>query len=213
MAVKMVTKKIVIFSLLILLIILSGWAIKSATKPLPSGAASTYAIGDTGPAGGIIFITPSSPDNPTGKYFEAAPADLDSIKIWCSDTATLLGASGTAIGTGAANTAEMLLTCTSGAAFSAHAYSRINNSITYSDWFLPSQEELNQLCMYAKEQAQSRSACTGSSAPTAGFVAGAYWSSSEYDAYVAWLQSFNVGSQDSYVKSDAAYVRPVRTFS
>ncbi len=213
MAAKIVTKKIVILSLLILVIILAGWAIKSATKPLPSGVASTYAIGDTGPAGGIIFITPSSPDNPTGKYFEAAPADLGSTKVWCSDTATLLGASGTAIGTGAANTAEMLLTCTSGAAFSARAYSTINNSITYSDWFLPSQEELNQLCKYAKEQAQNRSACTGSSAPKAGFVLGGYWSSSEYGATNAWLQSFNVGSQDNYGKVDAAYVRPVRAFS
>ncbi len=73
MAGKMVTKKIVIFCLLILLIILSGWAIKSATKPLPSGVAPTYAIGDTGPAGGIIFITPSSPDNPTLKLWSHAP--------------------------------------------------------------------------------------------------------------------------------------------
>ncbi len=213
MAAKMVTKKIAIFSLLVLIIILSGWAIKSATKPLPSGVASTYAIGDTGPAGGIIFITPSNPDNPTGKYFEAASADLGSIKIWCSDTTTLLGVSGTAIGTGAANTAEMLLTCTSGAAFSARAYSTINNSITYSDWFLPSQEELNELCQYAKVQARITSACTGSIMPKAGFVAGAYWSSSEYGATNAWLQSFNVGSQDNYGKVEAAYVRPVRAFS
>jgi hypothetical protein len=35
----------------------------------------TFAIGDIGPGGGIIFITPSTEGNSTGKYFEAAPFD------------------------------------------------------------------------------------------------------------------------------------------
>jgi hypothetical protein len=33
---------------------------------------ATYSIGDTGPAGGKIFITPSTSGNTTGKYFEIA---------------------------------------------------------------------------------------------------------------------------------------------
>ena len=36
------------------------------------GTRVKYRIGDTGPAGGKIFITPSTPGNTTGKYFEAA---------------------------------------------------------------------------------------------------------------------------------------------
>lgn len=36
-----------------------------------------YRIGDTGPAGGVIFITPTTRGNTTGKYFEAAPANID----------------------------------------------------------------------------------------------------------------------------------------
>ncbi len=197
MAEKMVTKKIAIFALVI---ILSGCATNSATKPLPSGAAPAYAIGDIGPAGGKIFITPSTSGNSTGKYFEAALADLSDQWEWCSDITNLLGASGMAIGTGAANTAEMLLTCTSGAAFSADAYvSPTYNSTTYSDWFLPSKAELNQL--------YSNRTTIG------GFTTGSYWSSSELDAEHAWRQYFRFRYQYDEAKNDPDRVRPVRAFS
>ncbi len=195
MAEKMVTKKIVIFCLVI---ILSGCATKSATKSLPSGVAHTYAIGDTGPAGGIIFITPSTSGNSTGKYFEAAPADLSGQWEWCSDITNLLGASGTTIGTGALNTAEMLLTCTFGAAVTSHAYSTTNKSKTYSDWFLPSKDELDQLYV--------------NRTTIGGFTTGSYWSSSESNADSAWRQYFRFRYQYDNVKNDPDRVRPVRAF-
>ena len=44
----------------------------NATYSFPA----TYAIGDTGPAGGKIFITPTTAGNTTGKYFEAALSDV-----------------------------------------------------------------------------------------------------------------------------------------
>lgn len=196
MAEKMVTKKIVIFSLVI---ILSGCATESATKPLPSGVTPTYAIGDTGPAGGKIFITPSTSGNSTGKYFEAALADLGTESAWCSDTTNLLGVSGTTIGTGALNTAKMLLTCTSGAVFSADVYSTTNNSTTYSDWFLPSKDELNQ--MYLNKTT------------IGGFATSSYWSSSEDSASGAWCEYFRFSLQYDDVKESLNYVRPVRAFS
>lgn len=43
----------------------------NTTVPVP---APTLKVGDTGPGGGIIFLTPASEGNLTGKYFEAAPA-------------------------------------------------------------------------------------------------------------------------------------------
>ncbi len=193
----MVIKKIVIFCLVI---ILSGCATESATKSLPSGIVPAYAIGDTGPAGGIIFITPSTSGNSTGEYFEAAPADLSTTLTWCSDfTNSLGGATGTEIGTGAGNTVVMSLTCTSGAAFSAHTYSTTNNSKTYSDWFLPSKDELNQLYL--------------NRTTTGGFTPGAYWSSSLYERYYAWFQSFSIEYQNYDTKYYSLYVRPVRAFS
>ncbi len=196
MAEKMVTKKIIIFALVI---ILSGCATESATKPLPSGVTPTYAIGDTGPAGGKIFITPSTSGNSTGKYFEAAPADLSTELAWCSDITNLLEVSGTTIGTGALNTAKMLLTCTSGAAFSADAYlSPTYDSTTYSDWFLPSKAELNQLYL--------------NRTTIGGFATSSYWSSSEDSADSTWAQYFRLRFQYDDVKESLNYVRSVRAF-
>ena len=193
---KIVIKKIVIFCLVI---ILSGCATKSETKALPTGAALAYDIGDTGPAGGKIFITPATSGNSTGKYFEAAPADFGTELTWCSDITNLLGASGTTIGTGAQNTSNMLLTCTSGAAFSADGYATTNNSKTYSDWFLPSKAELDQLYSHKKA--------------TGGFANSSYWSSSEDSASRAWCQYFRLSLQYGDVKESLNYVRPVRAFS
>jgi len=42
----------------------------NTTVPAP---APSLKVGDTGPGGGIVFLTPSSEGNLTGKYFEAAP--------------------------------------------------------------------------------------------------------------------------------------------
>ena len=42
------------------------------------------------------------------------------------------------------------------------------------------------------------------------FANGEYWSSSEFDSYIAWYQSFNVGNQNYYYKYNALSVRAVR---
>ncbi len=185
---------------------------------LANGSSSTgkipivYAIGDTGPAGGKIFILPSTSGNTTGKYFEAAPTDVSDQWVWCEHYDNVLGASGTKIGTGAINTAIILATCTSGAAFSAHLYSTTNNSKTYSDWFLPSKEELNQLYI--------------NRTTIGNFTAAPYWSSSEYSdlplslnlseadiAFNAWAKNFKFDEFSINPKPARSYVRPVRAFS
>ena len=90
-------------------------------------AGGPCAIGDTGPGGGIVFYDAGSVQ-PWGRYLEAAPegwsgAPWDPVALWCSITDTLIpGAMGTAIGTGAANTANMLAACSSGAANLARSY-------------------------------------------------------------------------------------------
>jgi hypothetical protein len=91
----------------------------------------------------------------------------------------------------------MLKTCTSGAAFSASAY-RYGTSSIYSDWFLPSKDELNQ--MYVNKT------------NIGGFTTGYYWSSSEVVANNARYQLFPNGAQNVAVKSNGYYVRPVRAF-
>ncbi len=154
-----------------------------------------YAIGDVGPGGGRVYITPSTEGNNTGQYYEAAPYADEVEANWCNNRSTWLGASGTAIGQGQSNTAAADATCTSGAIQIASDYA--NNG--FSDWFLPSLDELNELYV--------------NRAYVGGFSTDGYWSSSEYDASYAWLQGFYDGFQLSGLKYVTFYVRPVRAFN
>lgn len=108
---------------------------------IPVAHATTYSFGDTGPAGGKIFLTPSSAGNTTGLYFEAAPLDVSASRyLWCnSSDQSIPGANGTAIGTGKTNNQAMLdHGCTAGAGYQASQYAGGG----FTDWFLPSSGEV-----------------------------------------------------------------------
>ncbi len=182
---------------------------------------AAYVVGDTGPGGGKIFYVDMT--RPSGSQcFEAAPntwsGGADPSAEWCSNTLNLLvGTFGTAIGTGKTNTANMVAAvspgpCSSGAGFMAYNYS---NGAANS-WFLPSSDELNQLCKYARGQsttvADQDVMCNSSGSLQGGFAAGRYWSSSQGSPVSAWSQFF-FGSQTPIFKGDALLVRPVRAFS
>jgi hypothetical protein len=158
-----------------------------------------------------VFYVSSSNFTSTGsdcgtacKYLEAAPTSgtnlwTDATYVWSGNTTVAIGANaqGTAIGTGYKNTGAMVTqSSTAGRAGTiTRAYRGPNN---LSDWYLPSKDELAQL--YAQRTT------------VGGFSTGNYWSSSEYDAATAWLQSFSSGSQGNGYKDRAFYVRPVRAF-
>lgn len=177
----------------------------------------TYAIGDTGPGGGKIFMTLSTSGNTTGKYFESAlgtwNAGSDINNRWCNNTSLAIGASaqGVAIGTGQANTNAIVAVCTAGAAFDARAYAGGG----LADWFLPSQAELQE--MYTRRATiggfTTLSQLYGGSGTTQ-----SYWSSSEavspYNpANAAIPVAFNNGGGDNYGKIYGFNVRPIRMFS
>ncbi len=196
----------------------------------PSAQAS-YAIGDTGPAGGKIFILPSSQSGlGVSYYYEVAPqgwgngiavqsgettgsATVDPTLKWCNVT-TSVGTTNTAIGTGETNTVLMDTHCTSGAGQAAANYTVTVSSIVYSGWFLPSKDELNQLCRYARGHAQSTELCASTGTLKAGFTANEYWSSSQTgNTAHAWAQYFSGPYQEDRSKNDLYSVRPVRAFS
>jgi hypothetical protein len=86
-----------------------------------------------------------------------------------------------------------------------------------TDWFLPSQDELNALCKWAWNDTvnticNNNGVGTGLSLTNGGFSSYWYWSSSQNDAASAWGQAFNLGNQDYILKTEASVVRPVRAF-
>ena len=186
-----------------------GWvctrSITWARTPVPGssggGGAVTYAVGDVGPGGGLVFLIAN------GLTYEMAPKTWGSAETtrvpWCSDTTTsILGAVGTAVGTGSANTTAMLnLPCTSGAAVAARAYSGGG----FTDWFLPSKNELNEMWLYSQ--------VGGFSTATYGFEAtSSYWSSSQSDTSRAWAYDVQFDGTNNASKANSYRVRPIRAF-
>jgi hypothetical protein len=140
----------------------------------------------------------------------------DPTAVWGCYGTPITGADGTAIGTGEQNTID--ITAVVGGCSTAGIAARLANDLTLggqTDWFLPSQDELNQLCRYAWNLTISNTTntCTGMTGTIrTGFSTDTYWSSSEFDATYAWFKSFYYGDQFNTSKSTTLYVRPVRAF-
>jgi len=98
-------------------------------------------------------------------------------------------------------------------------------SLTTGQWFIPSANELNELCKYARgqETGDTTVACDSSGTikstenagtDLGGFLLAYYWSSTESneeDASVVY-QTLNGGRQSSQSKAAAITVRPIRAF-
>jgi hypothetical protein len=152
----------------------------------------TYTIGDPGPAGGIVFYVYAG-----GLHgLEAAPADQSSGAEWGCYGTEITGADGTASGTGAQNTADILAGCAESGIAAEHADNYSLNG--YDDWFLPSKDELDLL--YQQKDV------------VGGFANDNYWSSTEYNSFNAWYQNFYNGNQNASGKNYTIRVRAVRAF-
>jgi hypothetical protein len=150
-----------------------------------------FAIGQSY-GGGIIFYIDG-----TGQHgLISATTNQSTGAEWGCFGTTITGADGTAIGTGNQNTIDIEAGCTT-AGIAADICANLTLG-GYSDWFLPSKDELNQ--MYVQ-----RAAIGGFS------FAHHYWSSSESN-YYAWRQFFGSGYQNESNKANEHYVRCVRAF-
>jgi len=164
-----------------------------------------YAIGDVGPAGGLIFYENPKYASDGWRYLEAAPFDQSAGAKWSCFRKLLPGARGTAVGTGKQNTADMLAACTDpGTA----AYLCANLSVNgVRGWFLPSRDEL--LLMYRNLKA------TGLGTFADGGVADnfSYWASSQQTADMAAHIDFaDHGWLHSDDKDFPRRVRAIRAF-
>ena len=215
----------------------------------------TCIVGDRGPGGGIVYYVSAANFTSTGstcntecKYLEVAPATWqsagvsvanDSTYVWSTNTTAVttqvLTAASPAesgftyeqenwkIGKGFSNTSLMKV---SGATSLAQAAVLLyaGNS-TAGQWFIPSINELNELCKYARGQTtgvltvpcdSTGTLKTGTANDLGGFVEDiygpAYWSSSETAANRAWRLDPDSGFKGDYFKDRANSLRPVRAF-
>ena len=157
------------------------------------------AVGDVGPSGGIVFLTPTTTGNTTGKYFEAAPATWansvsdPSVAFGCRGT--LIGSAGTAVGSGVEN--QTRICNTTGTAAQLVRGVAIAGK---SDWFIPAKDELAVMMAVPKI--------------VSSMSTGLYWSSSEKSTNDVWAAPTTAaGVTQNYVKVISLYVRPVRMFS
>jgi hypothetical protein len=107
-----------------------------------------------------------------------------------------------------------LITGVSSIAGRAATVTRAFRGGSKSDWFLPSRDELNELCKYARQQTTGNTStlCTNANSLRTGFTNGYYWSSTETSAATSIYQLFSDGARGDRNKAEADSVRPVRAF-
>jgi hypothetical protein len=169
---------------------------------------NNFSIGQSFEGGKIVYIfQPGDLMYVPGEVHGiiAAIMDIGLYRFGCYDV-SILGADATGIGYGLQNTLDIenhpsvygsgchLL----GILVAAHACSELVLN-GFSDWFLPSANELYQLYL-AKDL-------------IGGFTNSEYWSSSELQAITSWTVSFGDGTVTGFTLKSTLYnVRPIRYF-
>lgn len=161
-----------------------------------AAAGAGLAVGNTGPGGGTVFLISA------GLYYEFAPNQ--GSRTWSTggnQTLSVTGADGTAIGTGYQNTLDIIAQSgnVSGSCAAVLARNYTNNG--FSDWFLPSKDEMFEMA---------------STRATTGFSNGGAltWTSSESAANRAWLLWDSYVLVENFSGSTKAFncqVRPIRS--
>jgi hypothetical protein len=157
-------------------------------------AYATNSVG-TGYGSAMSFTTLKSQEIDFNGALYVYPVDNSEGIQWYNGTYTVTGATSTT--DGETNTAAIVANQGAGA-YAAYICDTLT-AFGYSDWYLPSINELN--AMYLQKDV------------IGGFTTGSYWSSTEDNDNVAWYQNFYDGYQ-SYTnygsKSSISRVRCVR---
>jgi hypothetical protein len=164
----------------------------------------TAEIGDFRAGGVVFWVDPT--DNRHGLV--CAIEDQSAAIQWYNGSNTTTGATGTAIGTGSANTTAIIADQGDVETAYAAGLARAYRDVASPGWFLPSKDELNQMYLN-KATINSTAAANGGS----NFSINKYWSSTEYDeSEFAWVQNFYTNFQSASRKSNTNVVRAVRAF-
>lgn len=178
----------------------SGYTISGAPK-----TATVYRLLSVGMPyqGGVIayILQNGDPGFVTGQTHGliAATSDQSTGVVWAVAAYQSASVDGTdtVLGTGSVNTDRIIAQNGVGTAYAA-GLARVYNGGSYTDWYLPSKDELNKL--FLKKVA------------VGGFANNYYLSSSQMDANYAWSQNFSGGYQGMGSKNNPFRVRAVRAF-
>ena len=191
--------KKILYTLLAVSIIFSAC---EEDTPLPApnnNNNSALAIGDTH-QGGIVFYLDGN-----GGGLITSPTD-QSVETWGCYGTLISGADGTAIGTGAQNTIDIEAGCTTPAIAADICANLTLNG--YSDWFLPSFDELNEMYVRIGQGSETLFPFLGN---IGGFAETEYWSSSE-----SGLDALRIKFQDGWSGIASKYapkkVHAIRAF-
>ena len=182
----------------------NGCTAASATS---STATTVLAVGDAYQGGIVayIFVGGTTPD--PGYMFEETHGLIAAISDNASTTwgcmGTLTSATGTALGTGNQNTIKIIAACATGG-----IAARLCDALVvgeYSDWYLPSKDEL--LKLYDNRVAIGNFDTTST---------GLYWSSTEdpqsSDNWNSFYYTFSDGSVNAKAKNESYLSRAIRKF-
>ena len=177
----------IIFACLVIIFFLIPCCKKK--EPIPT---TIYTLGQSFGGGYIFYI------DDTGLHgLIVAPSDQSVSAPW-GNIVMSTNATGMVVGTGQTNTTAIIAAQGPGYYAANICDSLVLNG--YSDWFLPSHDELNLVYLQKKETT------------IWGFSLYGYWSSSENGNISAWFQSLSSGSILSSNKDFKYYVRAVRAF-
>ena len=159
---------------------------------------AVYTIGQAALGGIIAYINGGGSTGTSGFVVtvEDVLTNTPPNASWGCDGTLITGADGTAIGTGNQNTIDIMAGCSD-----VGIAARLCGDLTeggYSDWYLPSKDELNTL--YINRVAIGMPS------------ANVYWSSTENDSNTAWSQFFGAGIQGATSKGVSSRIRAIRSF-
>jgi len=177
----------------------------SGVRPNPQ---AIYKIGDTGPAGGIIFYDKGIYSD-SWRYLEAAPVETEFSAKWSTNEIVITG-TGTAVGSGKRNTQLIVERLSRLRETETAAQLCVNlNFGGFTDWFLPSLDELALMF-----QNLARKGVGGFGLGNDYYGADRYWSSSQYrHPNPEWVQFMYISGHPAAAAHWVPYhVRAVRAF-